>query len=260
VDAYWRYFDHRGCPTFLHATPLSPNCIADLASLYNGEARSYGLAWIGRLRHEHELNHCPFCGSIFTCQLEHYAPREVFPEYMVLSWNLVPTCSLCNGRRNHHQNNPGAWHPLFHPYFEDLLHVHSLLAVDRKVINGDAVFTYDVKNTDRLPKYVLERVLNHYAVCIHEEQFNSAIRREWRRALVAYRENITLPLDDFLASRENETMSGIGCNSWHTALYRTLRHSTALQSQFVCEASTPETPQSYEVTRYSFTQPAYFVS
>lgn len=40
---------------------------------------------------------CPFCGGIGTpANLDHFLPKEHFPEFSVLPFNLVPACRDCN--------------------------------------------------------------------------------------------------------------------------------------------------------------------
>lgn len=38
----------------------------------------------------------PFCGINEPATFEHYLPRSEFPEYAVLSCNLIPACWTCN--------------------------------------------------------------------------------------------------------------------------------------------------------------------
>lgn len=39
---------------------------------------------------------CPFCGIGETSTLDHYLPKEQYPEYSVFPSNLVPSCAVCN--------------------------------------------------------------------------------------------------------------------------------------------------------------------
>lgn len=43
---------------------------------------------------------CPYCGIGGPRQFDHYLPKEKFPEYSVHSYNLVPCCSVCNGKKS----------------------------------------------------------------------------------------------------------------------------------------------------------------
>lgn len=43
---------------------------------------------------------CPYCGIGGPDQFDHYLPKEKFPEYSVHSYNLVPCCGVCNGKKS----------------------------------------------------------------------------------------------------------------------------------------------------------------
>lgn len=48
---------------------------------------------------ETNLITCPYCQINNGETIEHYAPKENFPEYSILSKNLIPCCSTCNSNK-----------------------------------------------------------------------------------------------------------------------------------------------------------------
>ena len=42
---------------------------------------------------------CPLCGISESSTLDHYLPKERYPEFSVFPNNLVPCCALCNTRK-----------------------------------------------------------------------------------------------------------------------------------------------------------------
>lgn len=42
---------------------------------------------------------CPFCGISESSTLDHYLPKEQYPEFSVFPKNLVPSCAVCNMRK-----------------------------------------------------------------------------------------------------------------------------------------------------------------
>lgn len=42
---------------------------------------------------------CPFCGISESSTLDHYLPKEQYPEFSVFPKNLVPSCAICNTRK-----------------------------------------------------------------------------------------------------------------------------------------------------------------
>lgn len=39
---------------------------------------------------------CPICGETMAEELDHYVPREIYPEFSLHILNLIPTCHRCN--------------------------------------------------------------------------------------------------------------------------------------------------------------------
>jgi hypothetical protein len=42
---------------------------------------------------------CPFCGIGESSTLDHYLPKEQYPEFSIFPKNLVPSCAVCNTRK-----------------------------------------------------------------------------------------------------------------------------------------------------------------
>lgn len=70
--------------------------------LYESKAKC--LSYVDNFRHEaiEKLGGCPYCGLPSNITLDHYLPRKVgaFPEFSILSKNLVPACSDCQGKKS----------------------------------------------------------------------------------------------------------------------------------------------------------------
>ena len=43
---------------------------------------------------------CPICGLRETSDMDHYAPRQLFPEYSIHAYNLIPICHQCNNDKS----------------------------------------------------------------------------------------------------------------------------------------------------------------
>lgn len=53
----------------------------------------------GRLLVRVSVARCPFCGISESSTLDHYLPKERYPEFSVFPKNLVPSCAVCNTRK-----------------------------------------------------------------------------------------------------------------------------------------------------------------
>lgn len=64
---------------------------------------------------------CPFCGISESSTLDHYLPKEQYPEFSVFSPNLVPCCSPCNTRKRDKILDDNTDVRLFvHPHFDQI--------------------------------------------------------------------------------------------------------------------------------------------
>ncbi|MBY3297647.1 HNH endonuclease [Rhizobium laguerreae] len=76
---------------------------------------------IGRIRSQGGLKCCPMCGSPMTGSLDHYLPKEDYPEFSIYSKNLVPACPACNsGTKGVTYCGKVPSERFLHPYFDKI--------------------------------------------------------------------------------------------------------------------------------------------
>lgn len=77
------------------------------------------------------LQFCPACGEDGTPNtLDHYLPKNKYPEFSVISRNLFPMCDICQGKKGSKTVNEANQRFFLHPYFDDF----TALSVVRLVI------------------------------------------------------------------------------------------------------------------------------
>jgi hypothetical protein len=89
-------------------------------------AAAQRLLWDGRRRSEPirairgaKLRCCPVCGSQNTGSVDHYLPRDFYPEFSILFENLIPACAHCNSAGKGNTFKGEAQPERFiHPYFD----------------------------------------------------------------------------------------------------------------------------------------------
>lgn len=68
------------------------------------------------------LQHCPACGEFGTPNtLDHYLPKNRFPEFAVTAANLFPMCDTCQGWKGQKALNTNGERLFLHPYFDAFL-------------------------------------------------------------------------------------------------------------------------------------------
>lgn len=109
---------------------------------------------------------CPFCDISEASTLDHYLPKEKFPEFAIFSRNLVPCCSPCNERKGALTGRP-----VLHPYFDDA-QVEQCLALRVRFAAPDLVLTYDVERPRDMGPDEFAVVEAHFANLDLARRFN----------------------------------------------------------------------------------------
>ena len=180
---------------------------------------------------------CPYCGIGGPRQFDHYLPKEKFPEYSVHSYNLVPCCGVCNGKKSDTWLQPNNTRTFINFYLDSLPVVPML----------DVTVQWSVKNGKLIPVSTFQLVcpvgfgaaefqlvsthfqklglLARYKDQAHTEFLairNSALAREAKSVLV---------LRKFLMNFIKNWEQSLGPLNWRISLYRTLiAHTPFLQS------------------------------
>ncbi|QBE63194.1 hypothetical protein [Pseudoduganella lutea] len=92
-------------------------------------------------RRKHELDECPYCGyPLKPRTLDHFLPKEDWPEYAIFSNNLVPQCSDCapiKGQRYYCDTDKQAL--FLHPMYSSALSTVRF-HVDVSLVGNRAIF------------------------------------------------------------------------------------------------------------------------
>lgn len=74
-------------------------------------------------RHNHGLTECPYCGNpLIPDTLDHFLPKDDWPEYSILANNLVPQCRSCAPIKGSRYYSTDALCAMFmHPMYCDAL-------------------------------------------------------------------------------------------------------------------------------------------
>ncbi|MFQ2351224.1 hypothetical protein ACK32X_11860 [Aeromonas dhakensis] len=94
---------------------------ANLIGLYKSEAGSDLHTKLSEMRRKNKLRVCPSCGEDGAPgTLDHYLPKEVFPELSICFQNLTPMCDQCQGKKGTSYKNSTGGKRFFHPYYDDI--------------------------------------------------------------------------------------------------------------------------------------------
>lgn len=170
---------------------------------------------------------CPFCGISESSSLDHYLPKEEYPEFSVFPPNLLPCCVPCNTRKLDRVVLNGTDVRLFmHPHFDDIPSVRFLAA--RVGLTGDALtLSFRIVRPAGMPRRTFDRIESHFTKLNLGDRYRrmglehlggqyGALSRAYGADEKAERVSIEL-----LRSAEDfEELYGL--NYWISVLYRSL--------------------------------------
>lgn len=195
-----------------------------LVSRYETAAKKYRLDWIDSLRTNHGLHSCPMCGSTGVGTLEHYLPKELYPEFSVFTYNLFPCCQSCNQKRGQKGASTPIGESFIHPYFDHDVLNRVLMCTTfhppyEAVRFGWCV--YGIKPSDRSR---LERHLRESIVVPLFKNTMQALWNVWRQR--AFKAN-NVPLVQKRLQEELNEWEVNGKNSWEMWFMRGLAANTS---------------------------------
>lgn len=224
------YSDYANLGTLFELEPEVPNGIApaELSGLYDralvrgGERPTY-LKLRGRARY----NRCPLCAQRDVKTLDHYLPKDGFPELAVVPLNLVPSCFECNHAKLAYLAGQ-ADQLLFHPFYDDW---SAYRLVRATIIVGPRVTTsFAIRNPPGADVDLVRRAERHFEElglgALYEE--HAAVELVERKGMfrTTFESDGAEGLRDEL-TREARSRRLFNRNSWQSALYRALARSDA---------------------------------
>lgn len=130
IKKFILYMDSGGDPMYVTPMKLSDFTTsqdeaevrkATLQNLYSAKINKKPYDVLDEMRRKHKLLYCPSCGEDgVPGTLDHYLPKDVYPELSVCLVNLTPMCNRCQEEKstNYKMGNGGKM--FFHPYFDSI--------------------------------------------------------------------------------------------------------------------------------------------
>jgi hypothetical protein len=105
---------------------------------------------------------CPFCGIGESSTLDHYLPKEQYPEFSIFPKNLVPSCAVCNTRKRDHILDEGTNVRMFlHPCYDSIPNTEFLTVRTR--IEADAlILSYRLFRPAGMPPKTFQHLQSHF--------------------------------------------------------------------------------------------------
>jgi len=92
-----------------------------LIGLYSPKEHKLPYDILEVMRRDHSLLFCPSCGEPGKPgTLDHYLPKKIYPELSIVTANLTPMCSECQGRKGSDITDSNGNKIFIHPYFDPI--------------------------------------------------------------------------------------------------------------------------------------------
>lgn len=219
LSAYAAYRHHAGDPWRLTAAAF-PAAVRDRQrKLY--ASRSSG-GQLARIRRTSGLVCCAICGSHHNGTLDHYLPKQDYPEFSIMPSNVVPACSICNsgakGRISKGQNSNERF---LHPYFDKFAQAE-LWSV--KIIPPYRAACFQPEPLPHLSNS-LRDLLRFHLKSLLKDAFQDYVATQWGQLPFVLRVQTgsapSAPIAQAELDRElRRSAITAGINGWRTALLR----------------------------------------
>ncbi|MEZ8402633.1 HNH endonuclease [Vibrio splendidus] len=202
-----------------------------LVDFYNAPPKNLSKL-IKHRRNEHGLLECPFCGYPTSPDtLDHFIPKDDWPEYSIFANNLVPQCRGCaptKGKKYYCDENNQAI--FIHPIYSDILSkINFRHYIDFNTDSNKIVF----RITITLPRNILEDQETLRKINLHFDMLNIKTRavyfshrkiRHWKNLLKQNNFDLRLAL----TTRLNEKSEAQHYKDWESSLYKSMLENDSL--------------------------------
>lgn len=171
-------------------------------------------------RRNHALDECPCCGSPRPPEtLDHFLPKEDWPEYAIFSDNLVPQCRGCAPIKgvkyfSKKDNQSLFLHPMYSPALSTLR-----FKIDVKMVSGKPDFSPIFSIPESVAESDLERVSLHLDSLQVRARIVGYCHEEYRH-WIRLAKSKPCDIKSMLESRLSERICDPYPNNWATAFYQ----------------------------------------
>lgn len=116
----------------------------------------------GNLLKRISVARCPFCTISESSTLDHYLPKEQYPEFSVFPKNLVPSCAVCNTRKRDRILDEGTNVRMFlHPCY-DVIPDMEFLTVRARIEADALILSYRLTRPTGMAPRTFRHLKSHF--------------------------------------------------------------------------------------------------
>lgn len=116
------YIESKGNPEYVNPWFKTKGYKDTLINLYSKPQEGSVQKPILQTLRSRVLQLCPACGEDGTPNtLDHYLPKNIYPEFVITPLNLSPMCDICQGEKGDKILNDDDQRMFLHPYFDEFI-------------------------------------------------------------------------------------------------------------------------------------------
>ncbi|AUC84925.1 HNH endonuclease [Polaribacter sp. ALD11] len=200
---------------------------ANLLKLYSSQRKSIIQLKIELTTNElkQRINTCPNCTIEKVASLDHYIPKDEFPEFSVNPINLVPCCSTCNSKKK--ENWKDDKQLLFLNLYSDIIPLSQYLFVN---VISKTEFTFELKNVSKIDSNLFKVIGSHYGKLNLLQRFredSDEVISELDLLISNGRDsfNNDTKLEKFINNHYSTVEKRDGVNNWKVVLVKAMLNS-----------------------------------
>lgn len=174
-----------------------------------------------------DFDECPFCGIGEPRTLDHYLPKEDFPEFSILSKNLIPICGTCNSSYKGIQWIENGNRLFIHTYYDIFPDEYFFSA--SVVVGNKIVINFYPQNviTERYFSDLFHQHFNKLELNKrYKRKASSEIKRKRKSLERIFRRNSSATaVSNYLRKESQELENEYSKNHWKPVLYKALSNS-----------------------------------
>jgi len=179
---------------------------------------------------------CQYCTLNSVNTLDHFIPKEEFPEFSVNPLNLFPCCPECNSKKNNLCFDGDE--SLFLNLYLDELPNKKYLKADFDFSNDIPLVTFSLHNPEDINDTDFRTIRNHYGKLNLLERMrekSNEIITEIINSLKSYYklDSDIESLKNFIGDEENENKEAYGYNYWKSVLRLSLVQYEEFWNKFI---------------------------
>lgn len=234
-EVYNQNWEGNTLPT-IHPNAIFTPLRNDLKGLYD-----YNSVAIRQLRHNVQSRMpqtirytCQYCTVTPVESLDHYLPKEEFPEYSIHANNLIPCCKTCNGHKSFVWRG-ALGQRLFINLYRDILLDGQFLFCEVEDDNGEIDFRFFIDNAIGLGQREFDMIDSHFTRLYLLERMRMkaiGIISELETTI----ESSNLPLAEIVGEVERSAIRNFqsyGANYWKSVAQLAMVRSPLFMQRFV---------------------------